>query len=365
MGKQKTIAAKTDKTKNIILVMQGGAGDVLAHTPAIRYFRKTYTDAKIIVISTYNQLLENNPNIDELFSFDESNDIYSEFIHNKDIYFYKKHFVYDNFLDSPMKKSKNLLEFICNNYDAKWDGEYPEYFITDREKRFASEFMNQFTKPVVLLHTTGSIPSEQSAEFKKVSDIKDMDPAVLEKVIKVFSDQYDFLQIGLEGEPLVPGALDGLGMKMREAIAIIPHCASFIFIESLFAHCSAALHKSGVVVFNNTDPVFFGYDHNINVGSSGQCDDWPCNRPLGALFDLSPGFINPKTREKTLWRCKHRSCTKKSPEIIIKALKASLKTNAPEIKKPKVKVARENFHSVKGAPKSKFVPSDFSHNTIG
>ena len=113
-------------------------------------------------------------------------------------------------------------------------------------------------------------------------------------------------------------------MPFREAVALIERCDSFVFIESIFAHCSSALKKSGVVVFNNTSPFFFGYAQNINIYNAGGCDIWPCNRPLGALLDFAPGYLNPKTREKVLWSCTDQKCSRITVEEIMRALNMSL-----------------------------------------
>jgi len=78
-----------EKCKRIILFCQGGAGDVLAHTPMIRGMRNEYPDDLIIVLSTYKQLLEHNPNIDILFPLNDIQDFYSEFVISKNVRFFK------------------------------------------------------------------------------------------------------------------------------------------------------------------------------------------------------------------------------------------------------------------------------------
>jgi hypothetical protein len=102
-------------------------------------------------------------------------------------------------------------------------------------------------------------------------------------------------------------------MPMRETIALIPHCDTFIFIESLFAHIAAALKKPGIVVFQNTKPDFFGYETAYNIWNTGGCEIWPCNRPVGALLDMLPGYKNPKTRERLLWECPDQKCARMNP----------------------------------------------------
>lgn len=356
---------KKEDQKQIIILTQGGAGDIIAHTPTLRYFRKEYPDDKIVVLSTYSQIWENNPNVDEAISLNNPKDFYSDYILGKNVRFFKKHFVYDHIMDVPAQGAENLLDFICKCYDAEYDGGTPDYFISDYEKRAAETFVRQSPKEKILLHIFGAVPSEggygvlpcaacegrgitpdgtckncggsgKLVHRNKTNCLKDLNPEIVAPIIQKYSERFDFLQIGLEGEPLVPGAFDCLGMEMRESAALIPHCKSFIFIESLFAHIAGALQKEGIVVFQNTSPTFFGYPSAHNICDSGGCELWPCNRPVGALLDFLPGYKNPKTRERLLWECPDQVCARLSPERLEEVFLESI-GEAPVEKEKKTK----------------------------
>lgn len=319
------MTAKDNDRSKMIFFVQGGAGDVLSHTPMIRYFRKKFPDDELIVLSTYSQLLEHNPNIDTLIHLRSPKDFYSEHIHKKNVRFFKKHFIYDGIMDRQAKGCVYLPEFICKMYDAEYDGKPLDYFVTDYEKRSADVFIGQYKQfgvPIVLLHCTGAIPSD--GNFNKTNNLKDLNIATATKVVESFKEKVIFIQIGLAGEQRVEGSIDALGMTMRETIALIPAVDSYVFIESLFAHCSNALGGKGVVVCQNMDPEFFGHPNNNNISWSGGCEDWPCNRPVGALLDLSPGFKNPKTREQFLWECNNQVCAGMPYEHIAESLHAIL-----------------------------------------
>jgi len=319
----------TKEKKNLILFVQGGAGDVLAHTPMIRSMRLAYPKDNIVVLSTYKQLLEDNPNIDQLYSLSDNVDFYSEFIFEKPLRFYKKHFVYDHILDEMNDDVSTLPEFICKVYGAEYDGGPPDYFVKDSENKIIDTFLSQFPpqteKPIVLLHCTGSIPSD--GPMTKILGSKDMNIDTAASVIQNFKDTVIFVQIGLNGEQVVPGAYDALGMPMREAIALIPRCASYLFIESLFAHCAASFNKRGVVLYQNMSPSYFTYPSFTNVTkvhNSGGCSHWPCNRPLGALLDLQAGYRNTKTREKVLWECPTKLCKNATADELANAVRHAL-----------------------------------------
>jgi ADP-heptose:LPS heptosyltransferase len=331
--------ATKEKKQRQIFFIQGGAGDVLAHTPMIRSFRNKHPNDEIVVLSTYAQLWEGNTNVDIVAATKELEDVYQTYVlsYGQDnVRFFKKHFIYDAIFDDPANGAANLPEFICNVYGTEYDGKPLDYTIGEKEKKNINTFLGQYrnlNKPIVLVHCTGAIPSD--GNFNKTNNLKDADVKKISELVKKYNEQCIFIQIGLQGEPLVEGAIDTLGMPMREAIALIPHCTTFIFIESLFMHCSDALQKSGVVIFQNTSPKFFGYAHNLNFGSGCGCESWPCNRPVGALLDVLPGYRNPKTREKLLWECPEQKCKEWTVADLDKAFQEAMLKNAPAQGQPK------------------------------
>lgn len=322
--------------KSVILFVQGGAGDVLAHTPMIRGMRKTYPEDKIVVLSTYSQLLEGNPNIDELITLKDPKDFYSFNVLGRNIRFFRKRFVYDYILEKesePYLGATTLPEFICRCFGVEYDGGHLDYYITDYEKRATTTYLSQFRKdlPLVLIHSQCAIPSDGA--FNKTNKLKDIPVPLLAKIVEKYKEKMMFVQVGLLGETVVPGAIDALGQPLREAIALLANAKSYILAESIFAHCTNALGLSGVVLFQNTDPTFFGYANNFNVSDSGGCDIWPCNRPVGALLDFAPGFKDIKNRAAGLWECHDQKCARMGFEALEEVLLESLK-------KPKVVSAK-------------------------
>jgi hypothetical protein len=355
---------KKNEKSRIILLCQGGAGDVLSHTPMIRYFRSKYPNDELIVTSTYSQLLEHNPNIDKLISLKSPKDFYTAHVLNKNVRFFKKHFVYDGIMDEYAQGCKCLPEFICKMYGAEYDKKPLDYFITDYEKRAAQTFIGQykqFNVPLVILHCTGAIPSDGA--MNKTNNLKDLNVNILNALVAKYKEKMLFIHIGLEGEPKVEGAIDALGMPMRETIALLPIVDSYILIESLFAHCTNALKTNGIVVFQNMDPDFFGYSNNYNVSWNGGCTAWPCNRPVGALLDLAPGYRNPKTREPLLWECDNQVCAEIPIEKLETVLLESLEKNKQK-GNPALEAVRstppptEKFSTIESPPFGKIIAGD-------
>jgi len=305
-----------EERQAIILVVQGGAGDVLASTPMIRGLRREYPDDELVVLATHAHLLENNSNIDKLISFEitrELRSIYDTYIHgNNRIRFLKHHFLYDSYMDTTAADADCLPEFICKVYGTEYDGNRLDYVVTPYEREAATAFMKQFDKPVVLLHLTGILPMK-SLDFDKVFPI-----------VKKYQKDYAFVQIGKANDQPMKDVHNALGMPMRDTISLMPHAKTSILIESVFAHCSNALGLSSVVVFKSTSPDFFGYTNNFNVWNSGGCSIWPCNRPIGPLNKFLPAYLNLETGQPLQWMCPDPLCSSISSDEIEEVFLAAI-----------------------------------------
>ena len=340
--------------KSLILFCQGGAGDVMAHTPMIRAARKKYPNDEIIVAATYAKLLEGNPNIDVLVHLNddkEVQDFYVKYVEKRDLRFYKKFFVYDHWKNEAMVGCRCLPEFIASLYNMKdfYDDPKPDFFPTNYEREAIDAWITRDPRPIVLLHIYSATPSENGIQKMlcgvcggrgvipsgicpncngagslivnrhKTTSLKDVDPNKIAELIKAhekttFDGQpMRWIQIGLEGEPQIPGTESQLGMDFRDTCTLIghPQVKSFIFIESIFAHIAASYAKKGVVIFQNVSSSFFGYNTAVNFQDMNGCSVGPCNRGItGALMDFEAGYSDPKSKARDLRQCRTWECSK-------------------------------------------------------
>lgn len=282
---------KYEKRNTIIELHQGGCGDVISATPCIRATKRAFPDDELIILSTYSDVLKHNPNIDILIPLndpDQVKDFYSEYVLTRNIRKFCKFFPYDHIYNTPVIGCKTLREFICNLYGFGnyFDNDLPDIYLTDYEKRKTAVFLEQDSKPIVLLHLETASPSEgglnrwlcggcggrgigpdgnrcqmcggagQVVMKQKTNALKDIDPSVVAPIVAKYKDKYNFLQIGLTGERLVEGAIDVLDLPLRDTIALFQHpqVKTAIVAESLFMHAAAALRKSIITIFQNSPP---------------------------------------------------------------------------------------------------------------
>ena len=62
--------------KNIIVVKQGGIGDVLLATPVLAYFKKLWPDCRLTLMTFPNaqEVVQGLPFIDEVFPYEKKRD---------------------------------------------------------------------------------------------------------------------------------------------------------------------------------------------------------------------------------------------------------------------------------------------------
>ena len=140
--------------------------------------------------------------------------------------------------------------------------------------------------------------------------MKSFDLAQMVPILEKLSSDYEFIQIGAAGEPVITGIHNALGMPIRDTVSIMPHMKLCILIESLFAHCSNALALRSVVIFQSTSPEFFGYENHFNVWDTGGCKSWPCNRPIGSLNKFLPAYRDLEKGDALPWMCPDPLCSK-------------------------------------------------------
>ena len=143
--------------ERIGLIVEGGMGDNLMHTVAIRVLRKTYPEAKIGVACVYPQILKFNTNIDELFDARAPFGFYERYcLANRDFAFHPK--PYESRLYT--YGAKHYIDYVCEGCGIKADSHKLDLELTRLEDEDAQTFVDQLKKetkkPFVLFQPTAS-----------------------------------------------------------------------------------------------------------------------------------------------------------------------------------------------------------------
>ncbi|MEQ8477436.1 glycosyltransferase family 9 protein [Fulvivirga sp.] len=240
--------------KNIRIITWGGLGDAAIISPSFKAIKEKYTKSRLIVYANklHRQLYEHNPHIDSLQSISP--------ILNPAGYVLKRlkpeEFVYVNYghwKPSIYYRGIHAMQTVGEMLGLKIKDPVAQVFLSDKENQWAVDALRPYKIPV-LLQITSTCSSNQDWPFEN-----------WEKLIAKMP-HIDFIQVGLENEPKIKGAISFLGKtSIRESLALLNNSSSFIAVESFFNNVSSAFNAPGVVLFGPSTPANWGYSNNINL----------------------------------------------------------------------------------------------------
>jgi ADP-heptose:LPS heptosyltransferase len=119
---------------------------------------------------------------------------------------------------------------------------------------------------------------------------------------------YNFIQIGLAGDPILEGVINHSGLSIRESAAVIKNSLFFIGLEGGLMHLTRAVGKNSVIVYGGCiHPSISGYPENMNIGNRLDCspcfhstyrhDDCPT---MLCMEDIEPKEVAQKIRMEWL-----------------------------------------------------------------
>jgi len=311
------------------LVVEGGVGDHILATPMIRSFRNKHSNAEIGVISTHSRVFQNNPRADLFYDASEPMDFWHRFVRGNEENCFRPN-IYEK---NRMNQKKAMRKAICECYNIEDDNGPLELFTTPQEDGAVDQFLSQFKLPVVVLHGCGG--RVRFANTKRTHN-KDYPIDYMVEIIKNLMQRFQFVQMGIDGEPKIEGIPLFWNTTIGEAFALAKKCYTFIAIDSFFAHAAAAFNKKGIVLWGSTSVKAYGHDIHENITGYEGCQDkefyaiksdtYGCGRPDGVFFDIVPGSYlsaenTPNKRMGQLWQCPHISCMKSiTPDKVINAL---------------------------------------------
>jgi ADP-heptose:LPS heptosyltransferase len=254
--------------KTIRIISWGGIGDALLTTPSFKALKEKYPNSRVVVycpLNSHKEVFLHNPYIDSIKKF------YFLSAPVDLLRYYTKSacFMMGAYGTlSPSKfYSKTAMRIIGEMLGVPEVKDEIQIFLTSVEDEMGKKIMSKFPTPIVFQSKSGC------------SDNKNWGSSKWEQLIQSMPE-YSFIQLGSRGEPLIPGAINMLGKTLRESFAMIKHAASFIGVESCFAHATNAFNLPGVVLFGPSTPVLWGHSNNINLYRKLPCA--PC---LDLLLD--------------------------------------------------------------------------------
>jgi len=269
------------------LIVEGGIGDNIMYTPAIRALKKKYPDRKLGVACVYPQVLHHNPHIDELFDARNPLGFFEKYCLGNKMAFHPQ--PYNSRLYAYGRK--HFIDVVCEQCGVEADNHKLDFFLTEYEKEDAIDFYDKIRKdeqfeigdkPIVLFQRSASF---DPVNHRKIIRLKDYPMTYCKKLCEVLKDKIHIIQTGFPEEPQI-GCPTVFSHDIRRVAALFLYADSFITVDSNLGHLSAIYDKKGVVMWGRTNPHAFKYDHNINIFKENTCPIQPCGRPEGGFFDI-------------------------------------------------------------------------------
>jgi len=284
----------SEKSKNIIILPEGGVGKTLMCTPMIRGLHKKYPDKKIITISPHSEVFDGNPNIHRNFKLGDNKYLYEDYIKGNSIINCDPYT-----LDSFRLEGVHLSTAWCDEVEVECDSTRPDLFISAQERGVASSLLGDIYsanpgKPIIFVQYSGGNSVRQLTPDGKVIvnyNILRNANKVISEIVDKLSEDFTFISMKQpEEEPAISDKL--LALKdyyhYRVYAALMEKCVGYFGIDSLGVHMASALKKPGVVLWGSTSSKSFGYLNHTNFSGTCPLDDSGCRKGIGKDLNVQP-----------------------------------------------------------------------------
>ena len=249
----------------LIFYIKGGAGKVLAATPAVlkKYeYENQLHNGKLecVVVSGYPELWD-NLGVTTLHS-NQLEKFYSTYVKDQECMIYA-HDPYDE--GDYIAERINLVEAFFRVYGIGdlYEKDLPIIRLTDEELADVDATLEPFTdKPPIAIQISGG-PENQNTSF---SWTRDLHVSQAEVIAKVLSERFHVFQIRRDDQPPIPG-INTFSGNRREIMAFLSRCRGGLFIDSFAQHAAAGLGVGGVVLFIGTSEKQTGYHNHLNLST--------------------------------------------------------------------------------------------------
>jgi hypothetical protein len=298
---------------NTTVVLSGGIGKCVAFTAAIPKMVKKY--GPITIMSPWPDLFTDLEGVYRSISFGveygyeyfQGKNRLSPEPYNRNDFFQKKIHLIDGFM-----KECGLEE----NYDSLTDLPLAPSFL-DINSKNKIDAIRQNGKYIVVQFMGGN--QAQNGKMNDKFMAKDYPPQLIENLIiaigKKYGSKIQIVNYGLPFEFNIANTISAADLPYTAAAYLLKNSETFIAIDSNLQHFSACkgVEKKGIVLWAATDPINFGYPHNINLSAECPYNDLHCNRPY---FQHTSDIVG----KGIPWSCKTKDCLNISPEKVLSEL---------------------------------------------
>ncbi len=252
-------------------------GDNLFITVVLSKLREKFPTKNIIIETEKKELFDNNP--------------YPTWVTEKHFTTTKRHYRITYKIDEATTESIFTQLMKCVNLKGK-----------DSPKLFLSEIEIQSAKKKYPFQYIVTCPAGMQTF---AANRKEWGLENFQQLRKLLND-FEFIQIGLNDDPLLENAHDARGLNIRDTAAIIKNSLFFVGLEGGFMHLSKAVNSKAVIIYGGMlDPKITGYDDFINIYNKTYCS--PCYNShkkhtvcdtMICMNEITPEYVYKRLIEK-------------------------------------------------------------------
>jgi ADP-heptose:LPS heptosyltransferase len=240
------------KKEVALLYNEAGYGDTLMVGAVAREIKRRYGKVRITVNRVKEELLRNNPNIDNIGQRYNGIDVN---------YHYGRFNVGKHF-------ERNIIDVMCQKVGIRNPSHSVNIFLTDEEVDYAHSVMDNLEKPAITIQTT----ADSFDNGRKLWP----EGYWVELVELLINKKCSVIQIGGSEERPIKGAYNFLGKQdIRRSIAMIQAADIHIGIVSSLMHGTAAVNTSAVILYGGFER-YTNHDYKNIIPIESDISCAPC-----------------------------------------------------------------------------------------
>jgi hypothetical protein len=260
----------TKTTNNLVLNINGGLGKVLMATAVIASYKRTFPDAKVVVVSGYPEVFVNNPYVYKNFPF-ATPYLWQDYYGNAEW----KVSAHDPYMEQSWIKneSKHLIDIWCKMLGVDAVQKTPLLYFSGPELDELNA-MIKVDKPLLVVQSTGGAHAAARSWTRNppLSEFNDY--------LGTFMETHFVLHLAVPETPLLTNVHQRVdNLNRRQAMALVHYAAEFVGIDSFGMHARAANELAGPTT------IFFPLAESVDrLGYSGKA--WTNIAPTAAVQQM-------------------------------------------------------------------------------
>lgn len=268
---------------NIIFYVKGGIGKNIVATVILKLLRKRYSESNIVVVSSFPIIFKNNPNTNLVYTFNQLDTIWKEFILGKNVRIFAQE-PYNT--QGHLLQDESIYESWATVCDLDYSGEMPEIYLDKPEIEKAKSLYSS-EKPIFVIHPFGGGVNEKIP----YNWVRDIPPSLAQDIVNQYKDTHTVYQIMSKGQTQLENVIPATE-SIRYIATLLQMADKTLLIDSFSQHLTACLRKKSNVCWIGTNKDVFGYKLHKNIVANPPLAPYTltCERGVNLTEELS---LNP------------------------------------------------------------------------